>query len=145
MAERAGEGLLGGVLGRGAVEAPDLEGAHEPAVVGLVDLDEVICRAGGGISWYRDILTQGTSDLRLRELQGNRDSQEVGRDGADGGIISFVLVATLVVGDDTPVLPLGTPEGTEPAPLEAPEPVELPELPVVAVGNPATALTGSTR
>jgi hypothetical protein len=101
--------------------------------VGLVDLDEVACRAGGGIGWYGYSLSQGRSDLRLRELQGNRGSQEVERAAAGGRITRSEVLALPVVAED--------PAGIEPA-----EPVELLELPVVpTVGNPPTALTGSTR
>jgi hypothetical protein len=124
--------------------------------VGLVDLDEVACRAGGGVGWYRDSLAQGGSDLRLGELQGNRGSQDVERAGVGGRITrSEAFVPTVVA--DPPVLRFGAPEETELAPLEPAEPFEAPEPveptgpvrggepPVVPVEDVPVAVTGSTR
>lgn len=62
MTKGAGKGLLGDILGRGAVEAADLESAYETPVVCLVDLDEVARRTRGRIGSNLDSLTQRASD-----------------------------------------------------------------------------------
>jgi hypothetical protein len=49
VAERAGEGFLCDIFCRCSIEAADLQGTHQAAVVRLVNLDEVARRSGGRI------------------------------------------------------------------------------------------------